>query len=102
MADWWRDHEVQMERGLASRPSTQAIAGPVLPSLPSFPSNSERQPDNPRWGSGAVAPQGLTKSQKKKEKDRQKQQQAQQPKAAQPYLVPKKGKGKGARTRTPT
>ena len=43
MADWWREREVQLERGQGGKLRSVPLGGAVQPSLPSFSSVMERQ-----------------------------------------------------------
>ena len=49
IADWWRDRELQLERGQRGKPTAAAIGGSPMPSLPSHSSPVERQSGAPRW-----------------------------------------------------
>ena len=65
-----------MERSTGTARTTPLLSSEALvPNLPSFSSPSERQAEQPRWGSAAESGPTQSKGQKKREKERAKKQQ---------------------------
>ena len=102
LADHWRRREVQLERGVRTKPEGKStgeapLGSAVEPTLPSFQSQHQQQASS-GWGSGGANPEGLSKRAAKRQRAesaaaKPKAKPAPQPK--QLYLVPRGAKGKG-------